>query len=242
MTRRQWAADVGIALAAAIPGQLEVWAPHVLNTAKLTGPDVAISIAYLLAALGLSLRRRAPLLATAWVTGVLSIEQLIFGGNEGFGFIVPVWGMAYFVALGEERRRALAGLAMLAVAESIRQARDPNGTAGIDTALQWVVVHGVWLLPIAAAWLLGAYMRTRRLYVAELRERADRAEREREERAAAAVASERARIARELHDVVAHSVSVMVVQAEAADEMLERDRPDRARRPSARSRRPAARR
>jgi signal transduction histidine kinase len=79
------------------------------------------------------------------------------------------------------------------------------------------------------AWLLGAYLRTRRLYVAGLRERADSAEREREERAAAAVSSERSRIARELHDIVAHSVSVMVVQAEAADEMLDRGRPDRAR-------------
>jgi signal transduction histidine kinase len=74
-------------------------------------------------------------------------------------------------------------------------------------------------------------LRTRRLYVAELRERADRAEREREQQALAAVASERTRIARELHDIVAHSVSVMVVQAEAAEEMLDRGRPDRARGP-----------
>ena len=81
------------------------------------------------------------------------------------------------------------------------------------------------------AWLLGAYAWTRRLYVAALRERADRAEREREESAEAAVASERARIARELHDIVAHSVSVMVVQAEAADEMLNRHDPERARAP-----------
>jgi signal transduction histidine kinase len=64
-----------------------------------------------------------------------------------------------------------------------------------------------------------------------LSERADRAEREREESAEAAVALERARIARELHDIVAHSVSVMVVQAEAADEMLTLGAPERARVP-----------
>ena len=55
---------------------------------------------------------------------------------------------------------------------------------------------------------------------AELRERAERLERERETEARAAVAEERTRIAREMHDVVAHSLSVMVVQAEAAEEML----------------------
>ena len=57
-------------------------------------------------------------------------------------------------------------------------------------------------------------------------------ERERETEARAAVAEERARIAREMHDVVAHSLSVMVVQAEAAEAMLDVD-PERARRPLA---------
>ena len=85
--------------------------------------------------------------------------------------------------------------------------------------------------PRVIAWLLGAYLRTRRLFVAALRDRADRAESEREILAENAVVQERARIARELHDIVAHSVSVMVVQAEAADEMLDRQRSDRARIP-----------
>lgn len=54
------------------------------------GPrEAIISVAYLLAALGLALRRRAPLAGAAWVAAVLSIEQLAFGGNEGFGYLVP---------------------------------------------------------------------------------------------------------------------------------------------------------
>jgi signal transduction histidine kinase len=83
-----------------------------------------------------------------------------------------------------------------------------------------------WLLNILAlsiAWVLGVTMRTRRAYVRELEARARLLEREQDERARLAVALERGRIARELHDVVAHSVSVMVVQAAAAERLVERD-------------------
>jgi signal transduction histidine kinase len=69
---------------------------------------------------------------------------------------------------------------------------------------------------IAFAALLGELARTRRAYLEQLEARAEQLERERDTKAAAAVALERARIARELHDVVAHHVSMMVVQAEAA--------------------------
>lgn len=64
--------------------------------------------------------------------------------------------------------------------------------------------------------MLGDSIRTRRAYYAQLEERAARLEKEREAQSKVAVAAERARIARELHDVVAHNVSVMVVQADGA--------------------------
>jgi signal transduction histidine kinase len=72
---------------------------------------------------------------------------------------------------------------------------------------------------VAMPWLVGLAFGTRTVRLAEAETRATRLERERE----AAIAEERARIARELHDVIAHSVSVMTVQAGAAEEMLKRD-------------------
>jgi signal transduction histidine kinase len=84
------------------------------------------------------------------------------------------------------------------------------------------------LAVFAIAWVLGDNIRTRRAYLAELEARAARLEREREERDERAVADERTRIARELHDVIAHNVSVMVVQASAGEEVFDTD-PRRAR-------------
>jgi signal transduction histidine kinase len=78
------------------------------------------------------------------------------------------------------------------------------------------VQGSAWISPWIIAWLLGAYLRTRRLYAQGL-------VREREERALTAVAEERNRIARELHDVVGHSVSLMTVQASAVRRLM---RPD----------------
>jgi signal transduction histidine kinase len=78
-------------------------------------------------------------------------------------------------------------------------------------------------LGLAGAWVLGDRARVQRALAAELSDRAVRLEREREGEARRAVASERARIARELHDVVAHHVSMMVVQAEAGPLAVERD-------------------
>jgi signal transduction histidine kinase len=76
-------------------------------------------------------------------------------------------------------------------------------------------------IPFALAWVIGDSLRTRRAYYAQLEERAARLQREREAQSKAAVAAERARIARELHDVVAHNVSVMVVQADGAAYVLD---------------------
>jgi signal transduction histidine kinase len=78
----------------------------------------------------------------------------------------------------------------------------------------------------AAMWW-GEAVRARRAYVAELRDRAERAERTREEEARRRVDEERMRIARELHDVVSHTIGVISVQAGVASHLLER-RPDKA--------------
>ncbi|WP_233507373.1 ATP-binding protein [Spongiactinospora gelatinilytica] len=82
---------------------------------------------------------------------------------------------------------------------------------------------------VVAIWLAGIYANTRRRYLEGLEERAERAERERDQQAIIAAAAERARIARELHDVVAHNVSVIVVQADGAAYTIDGD-PEQARR------------
>ncbi|WP_043616113.1 sensor histidine kinase [Nonomuraea candida] len=76
---------------------------------------------------------------------------------------------------------------------------------------------------VLTIWLTGLYANTRRRYLESLEERAERAERERDQQAKMAAAAERARIARELHDVVAHNVSVMVVQADGAGFAMDSD-------------------
>ena len=86
-------------------------------------------------------------------------------------------------------------------------------------------VVGDYLFPpalFAACWTVGRFLRARHLLTSELRERTERLERERDELTRAAEVEERARVARELHDVIAHSMSVMVVQAGAARRVLDR--------------------
>jgi signal transduction histidine kinase len=127
------------------------------------------------------------------------------------GLVLTPMIAAYSVANREDRRRALLGLAAIAGLGAAWLAFDPLTVRPIQ-----YVQGSSWLSLWLVAWLLGAYFRTRRLYKQGL-------VREREERALTAVAEERNRIARELHDVVGHSVSVMTVQASAVRRLM---RPD----------------
>jgi len=106
-------------------------------------------------------------------------------------------------------------LAVALCATTIVVANDPSHTAG-----EFVFIPGL----MAIAWFAGVTLRERAGRAVEAQGRAIRAEREREENARRAVFEERVRIARELHDVVAHHVSMMGVQAGAARMVIDRDR------------------
>ncbi|MEO5679220.1 MAG: sensor histidine kinase [Acidimicrobiales bacterium] len=120
----------------------------------------------------------------------------------------------YTVAAMSDRRRSLQALGATAAAILIVLGVNWHNLTVIDVVANYVV--------FATAWILGDNVRTRRKYVAELEDKAVRLEAEREAQARRATADERTRIARELHDVVAHSVSVMTVQAGAARRVLDR--------------------
>ncbi|MBT2897844.1 MULTISPECIES: sensor histidine kinase [unclassified Streptomyces] len=166
--------------------------------------------------LGLStvvaLRRKAPekMLLLAILVGV---AQLVFNVRPGIGnFAMLV--ITYTVATVGERwasRLALVCSLSAAALSQLRWEAEPGGSWA-----QVVFVTIIMTVPFVLAWVLGDSLRTRRAYFDQLEERAARLEREREAQSKVAVAAERARIARELHDVVAHNVSVMVVQADGA--------------------------
>jgi signal transduction histidine kinase len=123
----------------------------------------------------------------------------------------------YSVAANAPLRRAALGLAIVVVFIVVGFSLDPDRGGAGDYLFVGVLYGG--------AWALGRALRERGLRAHALEDRAERAEREREQRAAAAVADERARIARELHDVIAHTVSVMVVQTGAVRSRIKRERP-----------------
>jgi signal transduction histidine kinase len=128
--------------------------------------------------------------------------------------------IVYTVASSGERWASRLALAMGLCASTIAVVRWPQDTPYHPV---WTnLIKAVFLtIPFALAWVIGDSLRTRRAYYAQLEERAERLQREREAQSKAAVTAERARIARELHDVVAHNVSVMVVQADGAAYVLD---------------------
>ncbi|MFJ8854282.1 sensor histidine kinase [Streptomyces sp. NPDC102437] len=160
-----------------------------------------------------ALRRRVPekMLLLAIAMGVAQLVTGVGPGVANFAMLVIVFTVA---TVGERWASRLALVCSLGAA-GVSTLRWPQEAPQGGWAEQTFVVI-VLTVPFVLAWVLGDSMRTRRAYFSQLEERAARLEREREAQSKVAVAAERARIARELHDVVAHNVSVMVVQADGA--------------------------
>jgi len=158
-------------------------------------------------------RKRFPFAAPAAVfiycaaISFLETRLVVFA----FGSFLAVLASSFLMGMLPERRQAVSGLAIAIGAAAIVNNNDPKGTAGSFL--------GVAVL-FAIVWLAGNALGAKLTQYRKVEERAERLEREREEQARAAVAEERARIARELHDVVGHSVSVMTVQASGVRRLL----------------------
>jgi signal transduction histidine kinase len=181
---------------------------------------VAITL-LLLESLPLIVRRRFPLAVLAVITGATIVQLALLPEGEGLTAGLGILVAVYTVGERVERRQSLAAIALVGTALAIGFV----ARAGIAAVLLSLIQTELILV---VAWLLGDATRIRRLYAGTLEERAQRLERERDERAEKAVRDERERIARELHDVVTHHVSVMVIQAGGSLRVFDKH-PDEAR-------------
>ncbi|MFJ8727193.1 sensor histidine kinase [Streptomyces sp. NPDC004166] len=168
-------------------------------------------------------RRRRPVLVAALVTAAFWAQYLgqVWGGEPGRGAVALAAVLATLTVRGLRRAAAAtvlcaAGCVVLWIPAWQRESTGQDGRGA------WLTSLAVALL-LAGAWVFGEYVRARRAYVAEFERRAELAESERLALARIAVAEERARIAREIHDVLAHSVSVMVLNAEGGRVMRQVD-------------------
>src|SRR3954465_14848757 len=205
------AIDVAVAIVACVAAELEL-----AFSSAIQGSPWVNAIAAAGATLPIAFRRRWPLAAAVTVAAVVAGQEAL-GGDLTENSVTPLLSfpmVVYGVSAYCDRRRAFVGLAAVLslVWVEVLLSDDTMGGDFLFTAL---LVFGPWLV--------GRIVATRVELANELSDKADRLEREQEKQAQLAVAQERSRIARELHDVVAHNVSVMVVQAAAARPMIDHD-------------------
>ncbi len=169
-------------------------------------------------ALILALRRRSPLVVLA-TSGAAVLAYTCLGYVDGAALLAPAVAL-YAVAVASNTRRAVVAAVVTAVTlMAANAAFDPLGPTGGG----FVLIPGLFAAPL----FLGLAVKNRRAYIAAVEDRAAQAERTREQEARRRVDAERLRIARELHDVVAHTMALINVQAGVAAHVAA-DQPDQA--------------
>ncbi|HEX6448421.1 MAG TPA: histidine kinase [Trebonia sp.] len=176
-------------------------------------PRVTASAFAVAMVIPVALRRWQPVAAFGAIMVVGGLEVLLLPRPIGSDLSVVI--LLYTLAAYRPRRISLPGLLVCLIGSLLAIVRWAPPHV-MHSAYTLGEVGAVFAGPALTAWLLGDLMQWRRGYYRALEERAARLERDRDAQAQIAAAAERARIARELHDVVAHNVSVMVVQADGA--------------------------
>jgi signal transduction histidine kinase len=180
----------------------------------MRGPAWANAIGLAVITLPVAWRRRWPLGILVFLTVGASLQTaLLTNVSKPAALIYYLILVPYTAGAWLEQRRAVIGLVLVLAMVSVL-------TLATGTISDFFFTS----MLIIGSWVVGRAARARRLLTIELQEKAARIERERESRARLAIADERTRIARELHAVVANSVSEMVVEAQAAERLLDRDR------------------
>ena len=225
MTPKDWGIDVAVAVAAFLFGaaQLMLTASSIvipdlalrqyLGTVNVV-PNVQVFVALAITTLPLAVRRRYP-----WPVFLFCFVAFLGLQNSFAGFSLTVVGPVVAVhTIANERGRAEAVAAAALAAAGLLFADAPSRTASLAffTRFQNIAL-------VLAAALAGYAYRTHRAYVVATEQRALEAERSREEEAARRVEEERVRIAREVHDITAHSLSAVSIQAAVAERMIDRD-------------------
>ena len=224
ITRADWLVVVGLV----VLGLFGIFLVHDLQPDEIQSalPMWADYLALVVLVVPLLVRRSAPLtvgLAIGLGFTAFRLLKVPEGSISSVALFVALYAVGAYST--DERRRdavrvVVIGTGMVALVFSLLSDAD---FVNLDSVTFVIFSLGLNVAFFVAAWMLGDASRRRAEYEAELARRADQLAAEREERARQAVTNERVRIARELHDVVAHHVAVMGVQASAARRMLERD-------------------
>jgi signal transduction histidine kinase len=164
-----------------------------------------------LVTLPLAVRRRYPLPAFLVVLLIIAADATFLGTNDGAGVFLGLLVGAYTLAAHAPLRLALAGPAAFVPVMAYAGWRT-TGNPFEDLDFIIILVGGLWIA--------GRVVWSRQQLVQQLASQSEELQRARDGEARALVAEQRARIARDVHDVVAHSVSIMVIQAEAGEAQL----------------------
>jgi signal transduction histidine kinase len=212
MRGRRWAVDAGLAVAVLVVAQIAIVTAREVNSTPRTWFAYALGAAM---AAPILVRRRWPVAELYAVSAVLLVFYAV--GFPGFPPSLVLAVPLYDVVRSGKLWWALpvpVGFLSIGYAVSVRNGIPP--LTGVAAFLPEVAVAAV-------AMLLGALMRSRQAYAEEVAQRLRQAELDREREAARQVAEERLRIARDLHDTVAHAMTTMTVQSAAALRLLGRD-------------------